>query len=48
MIKIIIPTKDKQLKQIKALEWQIQQDTNQKDREIHKQALEQLKQQLNR
>lgn len=39
-----IPTDLKQLKkQISALKYQLQHDTNEKDREIHKQALEDLR-----
>ena len=49
MIDIIIPTtKDKLLKQISALQYIISQDTNEKDKEIHIQALEILKKQLNK
>ena len=44
MITIEIPKDLSKIeKQIAALEWQIKQDTNEKDREIHKQALQELK-----
>ncbi len=33
-------------KQIKALEWQIEQDTNDKDKSIHQEALNNLKDKL--
>ena len=42
--KVEIPKdKDKLLKQIQALEWQIEQDTNPKDKVIHQEALKDLK-----
>lgn len=44
MLKVEIPGDIVKLKQqIAALEYQIKHDTNEKDREIHKQALEELK-----
>lgn len=44
MLKVEIPRDIVKLKQqIAALEYQIKHDTNEKDREIHKQALEELK-----
>lgn len=47
MIKVVIPdSKDKIIKQIAALEWQIQQDTNSKDKTIHSQALKDLQERL--
>lgn len=43
-MKIEIPKdKDKILKQIQALEWQLKQDTNPKDKAIHQEALKDLK-----
>ena len=49
MLKVVIPQdKDKIKKQIQALEWQITQDTDRKDRKIHLQALKALKQALNK
>ncbi|MGI6226620.1 MAG: hypothetical protein ACOYJ1_10225 [Peptococcales bacterium] len=43
-MKIEIPKdKDKILKQIQALEWQLKQDTNPKDKVIHQEALKDLK-----
>ena len=45
--KVEIPKdKDKLLKQIQALEWQIEQDTNPKDKVIHQEALKDLKKAL--
>jgi hypothetical protein len=47
MLKVIIPKdKIKIRKQIKALEYQFKNDTNDKDRKIHEEALEQLKKML--
>lgn len=44
MLEITIPdSKEKILKTITALEWQLQRDTNQKDIDIHTQALKRLK-----
>lgn len=44
MLEITIPDdKGKILKTIKALEWQLQHDTSQKDIDIHTQALKRLK-----
>lgn len=46
-IKINIPADTKELElQIMALEIQIQDDTREKDKAIHKEALEQLKEEL--
>lgn len=46
-IKVVTPEdKDEILKQIEALEWQIKEDTNDKDRQIHKVALKELKDKL--
>lgn len=48
MIEIEIPKdRDKVKKQIQALEWQIEQDTNEKDKEIHTKTLKALKLALN-
>lgn len=47
--KVEIPKdKDKLLKQIQALEWQIEQDTNPNDKVIHQEALKDLKTALRR
>lgn len=47
--KVVVPeSKEKILKQIEALEWQIKQDKNQKDKEIHEEALRGLRLQLNK
>lgn len=47
MIKFIPPTGfDKINKQIQALEWQLKQDKNDKDKLIHQQALNVLKERL--
>lgn len=47
MLKVVIPQDiHKLIKQIAALKWQIKQDTNDKDREIHKKALDQMQQTL--
>lgn len=44
MLRVVIPSNQIKLKkQIKALQYQIKQDTNPKDLEIHKTALKQLK-----
>lgn len=44
MLEVVTSTdKGKLAKQIQALEWQITQDTNDKDRQIHQKALEQLR-----
>ncbi len=44
MLEITIPgSKGKILRTIKALEWQLQHDTSQKDIDIHTQALKCLK-----
>lgn len=49
MLNIIIPKEVAKIKQqITALEYLIAVDTNAKDKEIHQQALNQLKQSLNR
>ena len=43
-IKIEVPKNHKKLEnQMRALEWQIERDTNDKDRVIHQEALEELK-----
>lgn len=43
MLEIEIPkSKEKIIKYIKALKWQITQDTRQEDKEIHEQALRSL------
>lgn len=48
MIKVQVPKdKAKIERQIEALEWQITQDKNDKDREIHQKALKELKKALN-
>ena len=47
MINFIPPTDIKSIsKQIQALEWQIKQDKNEKDKLIHQQALNQLNKRL--
>lgn len=47
MIKFIPPTDfEKISRQIQALEWQIKQDKNDKDKLIHQQALNTLKERL--
>lgn len=47
MLKVEIPNdKNKIIKQIKALEYQLTQDINEKDRKIHQQALEDLRKAL--
>lgn len=46
MIKVEIPRINKLKEQIAALEWQSEQDTNDKDKEIHRRALEKLKNKL--
>lgn len=47
MVKVVIPADTEKLKkQIAALEYQIQHDTNGKDRAIHQQALEDLQKEL--
>ncbi|MGJ7044622.1 hypothetical protein [Thermoanaerobacterium thermosulfurigenes] len=44
MLKVVIPeNREKIQRQIQALEWQLTQDTDEKSREIHQQALETLK-----
>lgn len=44
MLKVIIPSNQEKIKrQIEALEWQITQDTDEKSKRIHQQALEALK-----
>lgn len=44
ILKVEIPKdKNKLLKQIQALEWQIKQDTDPKDKVIHQEALKDLK-----
>ena len=46
-LKVCIPKdKDRIEKQIKALKWQLTQDTNDKDKEIHTMALKSLEQAL--
>lgn len=46
-LKVVTPEdKEKILKQIEALEWQIKEDKNDKDRQIHKEALKDLKNKL--
>jgi 2C-methyl-D-erythritol 2,4-cyclodiphosphate synthase len=48
MVDIVIPgTKDKIKRQIEALEWQIKNDLNEKDRDIHIKSLKALKTALN-
>lgn len=48
MVRVSVPTdKNKLKKQISALEWQLTQDKSEKDREIHRQALTELKRELN-
>lgn len=43
MLKVIIPNNQEKIKQqIEALEWQIKQDTDEKSRKIHEEALEAL------
>lgn len=47
MLKVVIPdAKEKLIKQITAMEWQIQQDHNSKDLQIHQQSLKNLQEQL--
>ena len=47
MLKVEIPeNKEKIIKQIKALEYQLERDTNATDRKIHEQALRDLKEAL--
>lgn len=47
MINIIKPNNQDKIKQlIKAIEWQLKHDTNDKDKTIHQQALETLNKQL--
>jgi len=49
MLKVVVNKDTNKIKQqIQALEWQITQDTNLKDREIHLQALKALKQALHK
>lgn len=44
MLKIVIPKEDYKIKQqIQSLEWQINRDTNDKDKQIHIAALNVLK-----
>lgn len=43
MLKVNIPKDSKQIeKQIAALKWQVQHDTNDKDKQIHIKAIEEL------
>lgn len=43
MLEIVIPdSKEKIIKYIKALKWQLTQDTREIDKQIHSQALERL------
>ena len=47
MLKISIPKdQNKIIKQINALKWQLERDTNEEDKIIHQQALEKLQQAL--
>ena len=47
MLKISIPKEqDKIIKQINALKWQLDRDTNEEDKIIHMQALKELEQAL--
>ena len=49
MLKVVVNKDTNKIKQqIQALEWQITQDTDRKDRKIHLQALNTLKQALNK
>lgn len=49
MLKIIVPTEIEQVKkQIKALEYQIKRDIREKDKQIHREALEVLRLSLDR
>jgi hypothetical protein len=44
MLQVIVPqNKSKLLRQIKALEYQLVRDTNDKDKQIHTEALQRLK-----
>lgn len=47
MLEVIVPkSRERLLQQIQALEWQIKQDTNEKDKAIHIQALIRLQDEL--
>ena len=47
MLQISIPKEqDKIIKQIEALKWQLDKDTNEEDKIIHMQAIEKLQQAL--
>lgn len=47
MLKISIPKdQNKIIKQIQALKWQLERDTNEEDKIIHQQAIEKLEQAL--
>ena len=47
MLKISIPKdQNKIIKQINALKWQLDRDTNEEDKIIHQQAIEKLEQAL--
>ena len=47
MLKIAIPKdQNKIIKQIQALKWQLERDTNEEDKIIHQQAIEKLEQAL--
>ena len=47
MLKISIPKdQNKIIKQINALKWQLDRDTNEEDKIIHQQAIEKLQQAL--
>ena len=47
MLKIAIPKdQNKIIKQIQAIKWQLERDTNEEDKIIHQQAIEKLEQAL--
>lgn len=48
MLNVVIPKDRKRIKrQIEALKWQVERDTNDKDRQIHLQAIKDLEKALN-